>query len=209
MPSTETLTAAGSLFIKATLLAAKWAGASRRKALESIASMSIEEKEKEIVFLRDQNAKLQMQVSILQKSANRNVRSPRYTVRERLHVLWFMEVYQIPRRKVTKYLGIARSTLYRWLKCIDDACPAPSPPHNRTPNPVAQLVWSIARINLGWGRVRIANQLGLLGVFLAASTVRNILLRPEPPSEQEQRSKVAAEEEQVDAPHFIRAPYPN
>ncbi|MFC1609735.1 hypothetical protein ACFL6C_02140 [Myxococcota bacterium] len=80
--------------------------------------------------------------------------------------------------QVLNYLGIARSTLYRWLHNIDDVCPAPSAPHNRTPNVVAQLVWDIARANLGWGRVRIANQLGLLGVFLAASTVKNILSRP-------------------------------
>ncbi len=33
-----------------------------------------------------------------------------------------------------------------------------------------------------WGRVRIGGQLALLGVFLAASTVRNILSRPEPPN---------------------------
>ncbi|MFC1610714.1 hypothetical protein ACFL6C_07140 [Myxococcota bacterium] len=60
--------------------------------------MSIEEKDKEIGFLRDQNEKLHMQVSILQ---NKHARSPRYSLAERLHVLWFMEVYQIPRRSVT------------------------------------------------------------------------------------------------------------
>ncbi|MFC1609751.1 hypothetical protein ACFL6C_02225 [Myxococcota bacterium] len=48
MPSAENLTVVGSLFIKTSLLAAKWAGATRRKALEPI-----EEKDKEIVFLRD------------------------------------------------------------------------------------------------------------------------------------------------------------
>ncbi|MFC1611810.1 transposase family protein [Myxococcota bacterium] len=59
--------------------------------------MSIEDKDKEIVFLRDQNEKLQMQVSILQKTASKHARSPRYTLKERLHALWFMEFYQIPR----------------------------------------------------------------------------------------------------------------
>ncbi|MFC1611694.1 DDE-type integrase/transposase/recombinase, partial [Myxococcota bacterium] len=207
MANTENLTTAGSLFIKATLLAAKWAGAARRRGLESVASMSIDEKDKEIVFLRDQNEKLQMQVGILRKSANKNALSPRYTISERLHVLWFMEVFQIPRRKVTDYLGIARSTLYRWLHNIDDASPATSQPPNRTPNATAQLVWEIAMANMSWGRVRIANQLGLLGVFLAASTVTNILGRPMPPAASPSQT-TKAKPEQVP----LRAPaafYPN
>ncbi|MFC1612170.1 DDE-type integrase/transposase/recombinase, partial [Myxococcota bacterium] len=135
--------------------------------------------------------------------------NPRYTISERLHVLWFMEVFQIPRRKITNYLGIARSTLYRWLHKIDDASPAPSPPHNRTPNVVAQLVWDIARANLGWGRVRIANQLGLLGVFLAASTVKNILSRPKPPTAPEQSNQEADEPQQDQKARSIAASYPN
>ncbi len=42
------------------------------------------------------------------------------------------------------------------------------------------LVWRISRDNIDWGRVRISNQLKLLNIFLAASTVRNILQRPKP-----------------------------
>jgi hypothetical protein len=38
--------------------------------------------------------------------------------------------------------------------------------------------WEITKANLSWGRMRIANQLQLLGIFLSVSTVRNI---PEPP----------------------------
>ena len=100
---------------------------------------------------------------------------------ERLHVLWFMAYFQIPRRQVSECFGIARSTLYRWLRRIEDASPALSLPHNRTPAEIASLVWGIALANAQWGRVRIANQLALLGVFIAASTVRNILERPKPP----------------------------
>lgn len=209
MPSAENLTVAGSLFIKATILAAKWAGAARNKALESIAAMSIEEKDKEIVFLRDRVEQLELQVSILQNNANKKARNPRYTLAERLHVLWFMEFFQIPRRRVTDYLGIARSTLYRWLHTLDDATPAPSVPHNRTPNEIALLVWEIAKANLSWGRVRIANQLGLLGLFLAASTVRNILNRPKPPAEPEQSNEEADEPQQDEKSHSIPASYSN
>jgi len=211
MRTTKIVPTATSLLIKATILAARWAGATRKRALKSIASMSAEEKDKEIAFLRDRVEQLQMQVSILRKHVNKKARSPRYTVKERLHVIWFLEYFQIPRRKVTQYLGVARSTLYRWLHTIDDTRPSPSPAHNRTPNGIAALVWDIARVNMTWGRVRIANQLGLLGVFLAPSTVRRILSRPKPRMAPEQNGQATdeqqKEEEEMSRP--IPASYPN
>ena len=42
-------------------------------------------------------------------------------------------------------------------------------------------MWEVALANAHWGRVRIANQVRLLGVFVAPSTVRNILSRSKPP----------------------------
>ena len=48
---------------------------------------------------------------------------------------------------------------------------------------IASLVWEITKANVSWGRIRIANQLALLNIFLSASTVRNILNRPKPPKQ--------------------------
>jgi transposase InsO family protein len=90
-----------------------------------------------------------------------------------------MEAYQIPRRKVSRYFGVARSTLYRWLHKIEDQ-KSSSSPVNKTPTEIASLVWEITKANLSWGRIRIANQLKLLNIFISASTVRNILQRPKP-----------------------------
>ena len=45
---------------------------------------------------------------------------------------------------------------------------------------VSLLVWEITKANLSWGRIRIANQLKRLNIFLSAFTVRNILQRPKP-----------------------------
>lgn len=50
----------------------------------------------------------------------------------------------------------------------------------RTPLEIAALVWEITKANVGWGRARIANQLALLNIFNAASTLRSILNRPRP-----------------------------
>ena len=166
-----------SLLIRATLLAARFSGRVRRRSLKRLAAMDADAKDKEILFLKDRVYQLEMQVAILQKQAHKKGRKPRYEVRERLLVLWHMEAFQIPRRKVSRYFGIARSTLYRWLHKIEDQKPASSPA-NKTPTDIATLVWEITRANLSWGRIRVANQLRLLGIFISASTVRNILQRP-------------------------------
>ena len=90
-----------------------------------------------------------------------------------------METFQIPRRKVTEYLGISRSTIYRWLHKIQDDKQVRIPA-NKTPREITALIWEITKSNISWGRVRIANQLSLLNIFISASTVRNILRRPAP-----------------------------
>jgi hypothetical protein len=90
-----------------------------------------------------------------------------------------METFQIPRRRVTEYFGLARSTLYRWLHKIEDQQQT-SIPANKTPMEITSLIWEITKSNINWGRIRIANQLALLNIFISASTVRNILNRPIP-----------------------------
>ena len=49
----EIIAYAVSMILKAALLAASWAGKVRKRGLESIAQLPIDEKDKEIIFLRD------------------------------------------------------------------------------------------------------------------------------------------------------------
>jgi len=175
----DVITHAVTLIIKAAIMAARFSGRIRRRSLKRLAAMDADAKDKEILFLKDKVYQLEMQVSILQKQLTKRGKSPRYTVRERLLILWHIEAFQIPRRKVTKHFGIARSTLYRWLHKIEDQ-KLSSTPANKTPTDIASLVWEITKANLSWGRIRIANQLALLNIFISASTVRNILQRPKP-----------------------------
>ncbi len=116
----DIISAAVSLIIKAALLAARFSGRVRKRSLKRLASMDADAKDKEIIFLRDKVHQLKMQVSILQKRIKKKEKNPRYTLRERLFILWHMETFQIPRRRITEYFGIARSTLYRWLHKIED-----------------------------------------------------------------------------------------
>ena len=76
-----------------------------------MASRDVDAKAKEIFFLKDRVCQLEMQVSIPQKQHAKKGTKPRYEVRERLLILWHMEAFQIPRRTVSRYFGIARSTL--------------------------------------------------------------------------------------------------
>ncbi len=98
-----------SLIIKAVVIAARFSGIVRKRSLKRLAAMDADTKDKEILFLRDMVEQLQMQVSILQKGIKKKQKNPRYTLREKLFILWQMETYQIPRRRVTEYFGIARS----------------------------------------------------------------------------------------------------
>ena len=110
---TDIIVYAVSMILKAALLAAVWAGKMRRRGMKSIAKVPIDEKDKEILFLRDRIYQLETRIKIFQSQYQSTSRKPRYTLKERLFILWHMEYFQIPRRQVTKTFGIARSTLYR------------------------------------------------------------------------------------------------
>jgi len=129
-------------------------------------------------------------------------------VRERLLILWQMEAFQIPRRKVSRYFGIARSMLYRWLHKIEDQKPSGTPA-NKTLTEIASLVWEITKANRSWGRIRIANQLKLPGIFLSASTVRNILQRPKPRNTPTTPAATTEKTEEKPEARSIPASYPN
>jgi len=203
----EILNAAVSLLVRAALLAARFSGRVRQRSLKRLASRDVDAKAKEILFLKDRVYQLEMQVSILQKHLHKKDKRPRYEVRERLLILWHIEAFQIPRRKVSRYFGIARSTLYRWLHQIEDEKPS-GRPANKTPAEIATLVWEITKANLSWGRIRVANQLKLLGIFLAASTVRNILQRPKPRSTPTSAAPAEKTDEKAQSRH-IPASHPN
>ena len=172
----DIITYAVSLIVKAVIMAGRFSGRVRKRSLKRLAAMDADTKDKEILFLKDKVYQLEMQVSILQKRIKQQQKKPHYTIRERLFILWHMETFQIPRRKVTEYLSVSRSTLYRWLHKIQDDKQVRIPA-NKTPKEIAALIWEITKSNISWGRVRIANQLAMLNIFISASTVRNILAK--------------------------------
>ncbi len=153
----EIIVYAVSMILKAALLSAIWVGKARRRELESISNMPIDEKDKEIFFLRDRIYQLETRIKIFQKHIPSSSGKARYNLKERLFILWHMEYFQIPKRHITKTFGIARSNLYRWLRRIVDIPNSTQPPWNKTPESLAALVWRISKDNIDWGRTRIPN----------------------------------------------------
>ena len=180
--SLDLLRYALNLLFKAVALAASWAGTKRQRALKEIASMNIHEKDKEIFFLRHENTQLKERLDFFLKQLKKGPDKERYSIKEKLFVIFQMQILAIPRRHVTKFFGVSRSTFYKWLHNINDSVPNRRPPANKTPARIAALVWNIARENPAFGKVKIAGCLTILHIFLSASTVRNILDRPKPPS---------------------------
>ena len=128
----DIINAAVALIIKAAVLAARFSGRTRKRSLKRLARMDINSRDKEIIFLQDKIEQLKTQVAILQKVLQKKQKNARYTIRERLFIICHMETFQIPRRRITEYLGIARLTLYRRRHKIEEqnqsSCPA-----NKTP----------------------------------------------------------------------------
>jgi len=201
------------LVMKAVLLSARWAGRSRRLGLEQAAKAAGEgaESEAENVLLRDTVEFLTERLACAERRLRAaNIRRP-YSPAERLHILWCIEYFGISRRQIPRHLEVARSTVWRWLRRLQDGvglcgqkCQASA---RRTSEELVRLVWEVHELNAEWGRRHIALVLGTLGIFLAASTVRNILLRPKPRPEGRPAAATAKPAEKQ--PRQIVVRYPN
>ena len=186
MESRGILRLALNLLAKAIVLGAGWAGGHRSRALRAMVPGAEGDKDREIVLLQERLAELQSQVEIL-KELHRPTPATRYSLRVRFMIIYHITYFKVPRRRVGQYFGLARSTVYRWLDRIDGRRGQRRRAWNRTPAGLARLVWEVGLANAHGGRVRIANQLRLLGVFVAPSTVRNILSRSKPPPTGEEK----------------------
>ncbi|MCK4300216.1 MAG: DDE-type integrase/transposase/recombinase [Planctomycetes bacterium] len=202
------------LIFRAVLLSARWARHHKRLCLEQAVAMPGDagQLQAENLELRDVNELQSEQIAVLRRRLKAaGIRRP-YSVAERLRILWCVEYFGIPGRQIPKRLGVARLTVWRWRRRIQDGiglcghqCRASV---GMTSDALVHLVGEMHRANPQWGRRRIALALGTLGVFLAASTVRNILGRPRPrPASSEGAAIVPEESPQT--PRQIVARYPN
>ncbi len=203
----EVLRTAVALIVRSMVLSAQAAGQQRLLLLQRAVVAS--EAEGEVARLRDEIRRLQSENRLLKARDADAPRRKRYTPMQRLQILWHMEYYGIARNKVTEHFLIARSTFYRWLHAAqrgdlgERKGRTESP--RKTPAELARMIWDIFEANPYVGRDRVANTVWLLGVFVAASTVRNVLLQPKP-----KNAPAAAKAQAAPAgPRQIIARYPN
>jgi len=203
----EVFRTAAALMVRSMVLSAQSAGQQRLLWLHRSAAIGGDVGE--LARLRDENRRLKSENRLLKaRDADAPCRK-RYSPLQRLQILWHMAYYRIPRSRVKEHFLIAKSTLYRWLHAavegdLGDRKPRQESPR-KTPREMAEMIWAIFEANPCFGRQRIANILWLLGVFVAASTVRNVLLQPKPRNAPAPAKAQAA----PTAPRQIVARYPN
>jgi len=203
----EVFRTAVALMVRSMVLSAQSAGQQRLLCLQR--AVAAGEEVGELARLRDENRRLDSELRMLKDRFGEAPARKRYTPMQRLRVLWHMAYYGIPRNRVTEHFLIARSTLYRWLHAAERGDlgekKAQTESPRKTPVELAEMIWDIFEEHPYFGRQRIANILWLLGVFVAASTVRNVLLQPKP-----KNAPAAAKVKATPtAPREIIARYPN
>lgn len=209
----EIYEASVSLMVRAMVVSARWAARSRRLGLERACARAeagrVARLEARVTVLEDAVAFRDARLEVLAKRLGEERPRRPYPLMERLRILWLIEHYQIPKRRVKDTFGVARSTVHRWLKGFQEGRAEGrrqvTEPVNKTPREIAELIWDIFRRNPMWGRHRMAMTLWALGVFISATAVRDILLRPKP----EASSPVPAQAERSARPREIVARYPN
>jgi putative transposase len=203
-----------ALIIRALVVSARWAGRARRLALEQAAASADGSREAalaaRVMVLEDMVEQRDAHIWVLDSRLGEQRPRRPYPLMERLRIIWLMQYFQIPVRRLQETLGLSRSSVRRWLKGFEEGKLGrgnePKEPVNKTPREIAELIWEIFRQNPLWGRHRIAMTLWGLGVFVAASTARSILLRPRPKGLSPRTAKAVTGEVK---PRQIVARYPN
>ena len=184
----EIYEASVSLIVRAMVVSARWAARSRRLSLERACARAeagrVAQLEARVMVLEDAVACRDARLEVMAKRLGEERPRGPYPLVDRLRLLWLIQYYQIPKRRVKDTFGVARSSVHRWLKAFQKGKeggrrPA-AEPVNKTPREIAELIWDIFMRNPMWGRHRMAMTVWVLGVFISATTVRDILLRPRP-----------------------------
>jgi len=209
----EIYEASVSLMVRAMVVSARWAARSRRLSLERACARAearrVAQLEARVMVLEDAVAFRDARLEVMERRLGEERPRRPYPLMERLRILWLMEYYGVPKRRVKETFGVARSSVHRWLKAFQEGKQggrrAAAEPANKTPREIAELIWDIFARNPMWGRHRIAMTLWVLGVFVSATTVRDILLRPRP----EASTSAPAEAKECAKPKQIVARHPN
>ena len=108
----EIYEASVSLMVRALVVSARWAARSRRLALTAACGRAeasrVGELEARILLLEDAVAFRDARLAVLENRVGETRPRRPYPLLERLRVLWLMEYYQIPKRRVQETFGVSR-----------------------------------------------------------------------------------------------------
>src|SRR3990172_939434 len=128
----ETVSCAASLILRSIMLSARLAAVMRRNLFKT-ANLNAEKLLHEVIFLRDKVAEVDGRNAILRSMLENRGRRRHPTLRERLSILWHMEYFQIPKRRVREYFSVSRSTLRGWIRHGIREAMTGREPANKTP----------------------------------------------------------------------------
>jgi hypothetical protein len=116
----EVFPAAVGLITRALVVSARWAGRARRLALEQATAAADANREAaleaRVMVLEDMVEQRDAHIAVLQgRLGEERFRKP-YPLMERLRIIWLMQYFQIPGRRLKETLGVSRSSVRRWLK---------------------------------------------------------------------------------------------
>lgn len=199
---------------KAAVLSARWSGRRRLLCLRQAARApgDMAKLRARLLSLEDRVERLEDENGLL-RARLRGLKSRKpYPPAQRLRILWHVEHYGIARRRVSARLVVARATIHRWLRALEDASARAraraAHSSKKLSDELVQLIWEVSSANPQWGRRRIAMTLWALGMFVAASTVRKVLLRGRPGPGRAAAARMRASPAPADT-RQIPARYPN
>lgn len=109
------------------------------------------------------------------------------SLKSKLRIIAFVNIWKIPKRKINFYLNISRNSYLRYITQLHYGLIALTPKSKRpsyslniTCISITKLVWQIKETNPRYGRIRIAMIIWQNGAYIHPTTVDKILKRPKP-----------------------------
>jgi transposase len=149
----EVFPASVTLVIRALVVSARWAGRARRLALERATAAADANRKAalaaRVMVLEDMVEQRDAHIEVLESRLGEELSRNPYPLMERLRIIWLMQYFDIPGRRLKEMLGVSRSSVRRWLKGFEESRLGkgnePKEPVNRTPREIAELIWEIFR----------------------------------------------------------------
>jgi hypothetical protein len=146
---TEVYPASVALIVKAVIVSARWAGRARSIILAEMTAAATTSRlaalEARVVSLEDALQLRDAHIAVLESRLGKKRPRKPYPLMERLRIIWLMEYFQIPQRRLRDMLGVSRSSVKRWLTGFAEGKlgkrDEPNAPANKTPREIAELIW--------------------------------------------------------------------